>query len=170
MFNQLQPRERLLIFVLIGLIAFGIFYYAGKKIMHLRARLSEQVVETRNASTELAKKIREYQYLQSLDTTENTTNATIMVKKMEDLVAKYGLEQQIQNMDAPTSTTTPEKYTRNTMSINFSSVHLEEVFRLIYDIEKNKEINGKIELLEFRKPFAGKEIFDAKMELSSYSR
>jgi hypothetical protein len=44
------------------------------------------------------------------------------------------------------------------------------IFKLIYDVEMNKQINSKIDYISFRKPIAGKEVYDVNLKLSSYSK
>jgi DNA modification methylase len=46
----------------------------------------------------------------------------------------------------------------------------QDVFKLIYDIEKNKQLQGKVDFLNFRKPFAEKEIYDVNLKVSYYNR
>ncbi|MCB1157550.1 MAG: hypothetical protein KDK45_08615, partial [Leptospiraceae bacterium] len=62
-----------------------------------------------------------------------------------------------------------KRYNKITVDINLRSVKLNNVFKLLYDIEVNKQVNSKVEYFTFRKPLAGKEIYDVNIKLSSYS-
>ena len=48
---------------------------------------------------------------------------------------------------------------------------LQDVMKMIYDIEVNKQVSGKVTNLNFRKvPMPGKELYDVTLRVSSYSK
>jgi len=82
---------------------------------------------------------------------------------------RYSLKDRVQTMK-DTNSQILKNYNRTTIDITFRSVPLQDVLKLIYDIEMNKQINSKIDYISFRKPIAGKEVYDVNLKLSSYSK
>ncbi|EMO28724.1 hypothetical protein LEP1GSC170_2273, partial [Leptospira interrogans serovar Bataviae str. HAI135] len=97
------------------------------------------------------------------------TDVSAVYAKLDEIFVRYSLKEKISTMKDFNSIE-DKKYNRITIDINFRSVTLDNIFRLIYDIEKNKMINARVEYLNFKKPFQGKELYDVNLKLSTYSR
>jgi general secretion pathway protein M len=167
MFDKLETREKYLIQILIALFVVGAIYIIGNWFKAQRAVLSEQVVETRAQFVELDKLIKEYHYYKSLKSGQ-VESANEIITKLEQLLLKHSLKDNVSTM-RDSKTIILKKYNKITIDINFNSVHLKNVFNIIYDIEVNKQLNVKVESLSFRKPLAGKEVYDVNIKLSAYS-
>ncbi|TGK35014.1 hypothetical protein EHQ12_15540 [Leptospira gomenensis] len=169
MLEKLEPRERLLVLGGIGLILLLILFLAVRKVVTLRQGLSERVQDSRTAPVKLDKIIQEFNDFRSLDSTGGETDVSALYAKLDEIFVKYGLKEKISTMK-DSNAVEDKKYNRITIDINFRSVTLDNIVRLIYDIEKNKMVNARVEYLNFRKPFQGKEVYDVNLKLSTYSR
>ncbi|MCG6168059.1 hypothetical protein LFX25_09500 [Leptospira sp. FAT2] len=169
MLEKLEPRERLIVLGGIGLILLLIVFMAIRKVVTLRQGLTERVQDSRTAPVKLDKIIQEFNDFRSLDSSGGETDVSAIYAKLDEIFVRYGLKEKISTMKDSNSIE-DKKYNRITIDINFRSVTLDNVFRLIYDIEKNKMINARVEYLNFRKPFQGKEVYDVNLKLSTYSR
>lgn len=169
MLNQLSERERLFLLVAVALIIIMIFYLIGRKIFQIRRDLSEEVYETQTQSTQLDRIISDYNYFRSLKTGDSDEDISQMYSKLDQIMIRYNLKDKISTMKD--STTNIEKnYIKISIEISLRSVPLVDVIRLIYDIEKNKQMNGKIDYLDFGKPFQEKEVYDVNLRISSFRR
>ncbi|MDV6237008.1 hypothetical protein CH379_015360 [Leptospira ellisii] len=169
MLEKLEPRERLLVLGGIGLILLILLFLVVRKVVTLRQGLSERVQDSRTAPVKLDKIIQEFNDFRSLDSSGGESDVSALYAKLDEIFVKYGLKEKISTMK-DSSAVEDKKYNRITIDINFRSVTLDNVFRLIYDIEKNKMVNARVEYLNFRKPFQGKEVYDVNLKLSTYSR
>ncbi len=84
-------------------------------------------------------------------------------------MVRYNLKDKVQTMK-DTTTVIRKDYNKIQIDVSFRSVLLQDVIKFIYDIEKNKQVQAKVDYLTFRKPFAEKEIYDVNLKVSSYSR
>ncbi|MBM9498879.1 hypothetical protein JWG44_01240 [Leptospira sp. 201903071] len=169
MLEKLEPRERLIVLVGIGAILLLIVFLAVQKIVNIRQGLTERVQDSRTAPVKLDKIIQEYNDFRSLDSSGGDSDVSAIYAKLDEIFLKYGLKEKISTMK-DSYAIEDKKYKRTTIDINFRSVTLDNIFRFVYDIEKNKMINARVEYLNFRKPFQGKEVYDVNLKLSSYSR
>ncbi|MCX8000714.1 MAG: hypothetical protein N3A69_17495, partial [Leptospiraceae bacterium] len=90
--------------------------------------------------------------------------------KLDQIMVRYGLKEKIYNQRDYVNVV-EKNYNRTTIEFNFKSVALQDIFKMIYDIEFNKQVSGKVTYLNFRKvPITGKELYDVNLRVSSYSR
>ena len=168
MLDKLDERERLFVFALLAVVLFSLVFVAFSRIYKYRKRLSDKVARTRSQFVELDKHIKNYNYYSSLKS-GRAQQSTEIVAKLEQLLTRHSLKDKVSNM-RDSQTLILKRYNKITVDINFRSVNLEDVFKMIYDIEVNKQVNSRVEYLNFRKPFAEKETYDVKLKLSSYSK
>lgn len=152
MFDKLEPRERLLVLGGIGLILLLIVFFAIRKVVTLRQGLTERVQDSRTAPVKLDKIIQEFNEFRSLDSSGGETDVSAVYAKLDEIFVRYSLKEKISTMKDFNSIE-DKKYNRITIDINFRSVTLDNIFRLIYDIEKNKMINARVEYLNFKNRF-----------------
>ncbi|EMJ95587.1 hypothetical protein [Leptospira alstonii] len=169
MLDKLEPRERLIVLGGIGAILLLIVFMTIRKVVTLRQGLTESVQDSRTAPVKLDKIIQEFNDFRSLDSSGGEADVSAVYAKLDEIIVRYGLKEKISTMKDFNSIE-DKKYNRITIDINFRSVTLDNIFRLIYDIEKNKMINARVEYLNFKKPFQGKEVYDVNLKLSTYSR
>ncbi|EMY79093.1 hypothetical protein LEP1GSC060_1023 [Leptospira weilii serovar Ranarum str. ICFT] len=169
MLDKLEPRERLIVLGGIGAILLLIVFMTIRKVVTLRQSLTESVQDSRTAPVKLDKIIQEFNDFRSLDSSGGETDVSGVYAKLDEIIVRHGLKEKISTMKDFNSVE-EKKYNRITIDINFRSATLDNVFRLIYDIEKNKMINARVEYLNFKKPFQGKEVYDVNLKLSTYSR
>lgn len=169
MLNRFTDREKTLLigafFLVFGFGSFTVF----SVVNDFRTSLTDEIYETRSDATQLDRVIREYNYYQGLQSGGSEEDVSVMYSKLDQILVRYGLKDKVQTMK-DTSTIIRKDYNKITIDISFRSVPLQDVFKLIYDIEKNKQLQGKVDFLNFRKPFAEKEIYDVNLKVSSYNR
>ncbi|MGV3665534.1 MAG: hypothetical protein ACO1NV_05345 [Leptospira bouyouniensis] len=169
MFDRLNDRERILVIGLIGFVSLLGIYTIITLLSDLRNNLSEEIFETRSQAGELDRVIREYNYLRGLQSGGSEEDVSVMYSKLDQILVRYNLKDKVQTMK-DTSNVIQKDYNKITIDVSFRSVLLQDIIKLVYDIEKNKQIQAKVDLLSFRKPFAEKEIYDVNLKVSSYSR
>ncbi|EMY68750.1 MULTISPECIES: hypothetical protein [Leptospira] len=169
MFDRLNDRERVLVTGLISFVALLGIYTIITLFSDLRNSLTEEIFETRTQATELDRVIREYNYLRGLQSGGSEEDVSVMYSKLDQILVRYNLKDKVQTMK-DTSNVIQKDYNKITIDVSFRSVLLQDIIKLVYDIEKNKQIQAKVDLLSFRKPFAEKEIYDVNLKVSSYSR
>jgi general secretion pathway protein M len=168
MLNKLDERERLILFGGVGFLILLLFLNIVNSLYQFRVELSQQVIETRSNFTALEKAIQDYNYYRSLKSGDDEKISDIYAK-LDTIMLRYSLKDRVQTMK-DTNSMILKNYNRTTIDITFRSVPLQDIFKLIYDVEMNKQINSKIDYISFRKPIAGKEVYDVNLKLSSYSK
>lgn len=129
-----------------------IVFFAIRKVVTLRQGLTERVQDSRTAPVKLDKIIQEFNEFRSLDSSGGETDVSAVYAKLDEIFVRYSLKEKISTMKDFNSIE-DKKYNRITIDINFRSVTLDNIFRLIYDIEKNKMINARVEYLNFKNRF-----------------
>ncbi|MCZ8156078.1 MAG: hypothetical protein O9264_08160 [Leptospira sp.] len=169
MLDRLTERERLSVFLAALFVGILGLYTILSFFVDLRNRLTDEIYETRSQATEIDRLIREYNYLKSLQTGGSEEDVSVMYSKLDQIMVRYNLKDKVQTMK---DSTTPirKEYTRISIDISFRSVLLQDVIKMIYDIEKNKQVQGKVDYLTFRKPFSEKDVYDVTIKVSSYNR
>jgi general secretion pathway protein M len=169
MFSQLNERERVFVFAgLLVILCLG-FYLLIQKAFDLRSSLSEQVHETISQSTQLDRVIVDYEYYKGLKTGGQDEDVSQMYSKLDQIMVRYNLKEKVSTQKDSTNTIRKD-YNQITIDVSFRSVILNDIIKLIYDIEKNKQINAKVDYLDFRKPFQDKEVYDVNLKISSFKR
>ncbi|MDZ4726737.1 MAG: hypothetical protein SH817_11310 [Leptospira sp.] len=169
MLDRLNDRERILVFGAITLVSILGIYTILSLFVDLRNKLTEEIYETRSQATQLDRIIREYNYLRSLQTGGSEEDVSVMYSKLDQIMVRYNLKDKVQTMK-DSNTVIRKDYNKITIDVSFRSVLLQDVIKMIYDIEKNKQVQAKVDYLTFRKPFAEKEVYDINLKISSYSR
>ncbi|WCL47942.1 hypothetical protein [Leptospira sp. GIMC2001] len=169
MFNQLNERERVFVFAGILLIVVMSLFLVFNKAFELRRELSETVNETMSQATQLDRIINDYKYYQSLETGGQDEDVNQMYSKLDQILIRYNLKEKVSTMK-DSSNTIRKEYSQITIDVSFRSVILNDIIKLVYDIEKNKQINAKVDYLDFRKPFQDKEVYDINMKISSFKK
>lgn len=169
MFDRLTDRERLMVAGAILLVTLLGIYTILSLLIDFRNSLTDEIFETRSEATQLDRVIREYNYLKSLQTGGSEEDVSVMYSKLDQILVRYNLKEKVQNQ-RDSSTIIRKDYNKITIDVSFRSVLLQDIIKLIYDIEKNKQMQAKVDLLTFRKPFAEKEVYDVTIKISSYSR
>jgi general secretion pathway protein M len=169
MFNQLNERERVIVFAGILVILIMAFYLIVQKGYQLRKDLTESVNESAIQSTQLDRVINDYNYFRALKTGGKDEDVSEMYSKLDQILIQYGLKEKVSTMK-DSSNTIRKEYSQITIDVSFRSVSLNDIIKLIYDIEKNKQINAKVDYLDFRKPFQDKEVYDINMKISSFKK
>lgn len=169
MLDRLNDRERLLVFGSGAFVALLGIYTILSLFVDLRNKLTEEIYETRSQATQLDRIIREYNYLRSLQSGGSEEDVSVMYSKLDQILVRYNLKDKVQTMKDST-TIIRKDYSKIQIDVSFRSVLLQDVIKMIYDIEKNKQVQAKVDYLTFRKPFAEKEVYDINLKVSSYSR
>ncbi len=168
MLNKLDERERLFVIGGIILVIVILLFSVVRKLAEFRSDLSEKIAESRGSSVQLDKLIRDYNYYRSLKSGPEEDVSQIY-SKLDQILVRYSLKDKVSTM-RDSNTVILKQYNKITIDISLRSVPLNDVIKLIYDIEVNKQINSKVDYINFRKPFAGKEVYDVNLKLSSYSK
>lgn len=169
MLNQLNEREKVFV---IGGIVFLLFigiYLIVQRGYQIRSELSDLVVETASQGQDLDRIISDYNYYRALKSGGQDEDVSEMYSKLDQILLRYGLKDKVSSMK-DTSNTIRKEYTQVTIDVTLRSVPLTDIIRLIYDIEKNKQINAKVDYLDYRKPFQDKEVYDVSMKISTFKK
>ena len=162
MLNKLDDREKLFVIggvIIFILVIFGLFI---SKIMERRTTLSESLSEARGNFARLDKTIQDYNYYRSLKSGDEI-DLTSIYAKLDQILIRYGLKDRVLTQK-DTSTPIKKEYIKITIDISLRSV------KLIYDIEVMKQINSKVDYMNFIKPLPGKEEYDVNIRFSSFTK
>lgn len=169
MFSQLNERERVFVFAGILVILIMAIYLIVQKGFQLRQELTDAVNESASNATQLDRIINDYNYYRALKTGGKDEDVSEMYSKLDQIMLRYNLKDKVSTMK-DTSQTIRKEYNQITIDVSFRSVPLHDVIKLIYDIEKNKQINAKVEYFDFGKPFQDKNVYDINMKISSFKK
>ncbi|MCC5815663.1 MAG: hypothetical protein JJT78_12980 [Leptospira sp.] len=169
MFSQLNERERVFVFAGILLIAVMGIFIIIRKVTEIRKELSESVNESATQATQLDRVINDFNYYRALKTGGRDEDVSEMYSKLDQILIRYGLKEKVSTMK-DTSTNIRKDYIQITIDVSFRSVPLNDIIKLVYDIEKNKQINAKVNYLDFGKPFQDKDVFDINLKISSFKK
>ncbi len=169
MLNKLDERERVFVIGFVLILIFLLFILVFLRIKQFREELSNEVEELQSSFPEMDKAIQDYNFYRSIKAGDEEKISDIF-GKLDQIMVRYGLKEKIYNQRDYVNVV-EKNYNRTTIEFNFKSVTLQDVFKMIYDIEFNKQVSGKVTYLNFRKvPIAGKELYDVNLRVSSYSR
>jgi len=168
MLNKLDDREKL--FVIGGVIVFFLvlFSLTVSKVVERRTGLSDSLLEARGNFARLDKAIQDYNYYRSLKSGDEI-DVTSIYAKLDQILIRYGLKERV-NTQKDSSTIIKKEYNKITIDISLRSVKLADVFKMIYDIEVMKQINSKVDYMNFIKPLPGKEEYDVNIRFSSFTK
>lgn len=168
MLSKLDERERLVLLAGLGVLVLLLVLNLFNSLYQYRVELTQQVIDTRSNFTALERAIQEYNYYRSLKSGDEEKISDIY-SKLDIIMIRHSLKDRVQTMK-DTNSMILKNYNRTSIDITFRSVPLQDIIKLIYDVEVNKQINSKIDYISFRKPIAGKELYDVNLKLSSYSK
>lgn len=168
MLSKLDERERLVLLAGVGVLLLLLVLNIFNSLYQYRVELSQQVIDTRSNFAALEKAIQEYNYYRSLKSGDEEKISDIY-SKLDTIMIRHSLKDRVQTMK-DTNSMILKNYNRTSIDITFRSVPLQDIIKLIYDVEVNKQINSKIDYISFRKPILGKELYDVNLKLSSYSK
>lgn len=169
MFSQLNERERIFVFAGILVIIVMSLYLVFQKSYQMRKELSEEVHESSIQATQLDRIINDYNYYRALKTGGKDEDVSEMYSKLDQIMIRYGLKEKVSTMKDSAQTIRKE-YNQITIDVSFRSVVLNDVIKMVYDIEKNKQINAKVEYFDFGKPFQDKNVYDVNLKISSFKK
>ncbi|MCB1192078.1 MAG: hypothetical protein H7A23_06405 [Leptospiraceae bacterium] len=166
--SKLNERERVVVFgggtFLIVFFLFSVVY----KVSNIRSNLTDEVMETREQFSQLDRLLKDYNYYKSIKSGEEEEISNLY-KKLDIILIRHELKDKVANIKDSTNAIQKE-YNKLTIEVTLNSVPLPSVMKMIYDIEVGKQMNGRVEHFSFKRPLAGKELFDVTIRLSSYSR
>lgn len=167
-FNKLTERERfIVIFGSIFIVTFFIFAVVYR-VTDYRNSISEEAQETREQFSQLEKMVKDYNYYKSLKSGDGE-EVSKLYNKLNVILLRHQLKDKVSSMKDYKNIIQKE-YEKLTIEVSFHSVPLNNVMKMIYDIEIQKQMNSRVEHFTFKRPLAGKELFDVTIRLSSYTR
>lgn len=173
MWQKLEPRERVLLLILIGLIFAILSGMAIYKVYQLRHDLSETVNDTPGLAVKLDKIISEYLYFKGLGdkTAGGETDQSLFSAKLERIFADNGVKDRISTMrPVPVKTVDKKgKYQVIVFDVNFRGVPLDTIMAVLYDIDKGNKVNARVEYFQTNKPYQDKNTYDVNMKIAAYS-
>ena len=168
MFSNFSARERLFIFSGFGFIIFLLVLVTLKKVVNIKNQYSNLVENNQKSLVQMNGIVNDFLVYKDLEHISKVSISQIYAR-LDELFVKYDLKNNVSNLK-DTTTTSLKIYNKFSISIDFNSIYLDDLFQLIYEIEKNRYIKGQVEYLSFQKPFASKDTYDAKLTLSVYSK
>ncbi len=169
MLDQLTEREKLILLLGIVVITVMGLFLIVRSVYNFRKELTETVNETASQSTQLDRIIADYNYYKALKSGGADEDISQMYSKLDQIMIRYNLKDRVSTMK-DTSANIERNYIKLSIEISFRSVQLYDVIKFIYDIEKNKQINGKIDYFDMGKPFQDKELYDVNLRISSFKK
>ena len=168
MLNKLDDREKLFVIGAVILFFLVLFSLTVSKVVERRTALSDSLLEARGNFARLDKAIQDYNYYRSLKSGDEI-DVTSIYAKLDQILIRYGLKERV-NSQKDSSTIIKKEYNKITIDISLRSVKLADVFKMIYDIEVMKQINSKVDYMNFIKPLPGKEEYDVNIRFSSFTK
>ena len=168
MLNELDDREKLFVIGAVILFFLVLFSLTVSKVVERRTALSDSLLEARGNFARLDKAIQDYNYYRSLKSGDEI-DVTSIYAKLDQILIRYGLKERV-NTQKDSSTIIKKEYNKITIDISLRSVKLADVFKMIYDIEVMKQINSKVDYMNFIKPLPGKEEYDVNIRFSSFTK
>lgn len=166
MLEKLTDREK---FLIIGGVVFFVmllFFFTLAKIIGIRTELSDEISSARTNSIKLDSMINKYNYFKSIKSAD-AEDKSVIYGKIDKILIRYSLKDRTQLNESETEI--QKEFRKLTIESKMKSVKLNDVFKFMYDIEVNKELNSRIDYFTFTKVI-GKEEYDTVMRISSYSR
>lgn len=168
MLNKLNDREKMFVIGGIGALILVLFGTLFLRLKQFRDDLTDRLVEGRSNFSKMDRLINEYNYYRGIKS-GNEENVNEIYAKLDPILVRYNLKERVATQrDTPTDI--KKDYNKITIDISFKSVTLPDIFKMIYDIEVNKQINSKVDYINFIKPLPGKEVYDVTVRFSSFSR
>lgn len=168
MLNKLDDREKLFVIGAVVIFFLVLFSLTVSKVVERRTALSDSLLEARGNFARLDKAIQDYNYYRSLKSGDEI-DVTSIYAKLDQILIRYGLKERV-NTQKDSSTIIKKEYNKITIDISLRSVKLADVFKMIYDIEVMKQINSKVDYMNFIKPLPGKEEYDVNIRFSSFTK
>lgn len=168
MLNKLDDREKLFVIGGVLVVIIVLFSLTLSKVVERRTNLSESLLEARGNFARLDKAIQDYNYYRSLKSGDEV-DLTSIYAKLDQILIRYGLKDRVLTQK-DSSTIIKKEYNKITIDISLRSVKLADVFKMIYDIEVMKQINSKVDYMNFIKPLPGKEEYDVNIRFSSFTK
>ena len=168
MLNKLDDREKLFVIGAVILFFLVLFSLTVSKVVERRTALSDSLLEARGNFARLDKAIQDYNYYRSLKSGDEI-DVTSIYAKLDQILIRYGIKERV-NTQKDSSTIIKKEYNKITIDISLRSVKLADVFKMIYDIEVMKQINSKVDYMNFIKPLPGKEEYDVNIRFSSFTK
>lgn len=168
MLNKLDEREKLAVISFIAVLILLTVSVIFKYLYEMRSELSNRVIESRASFPVLERAIKDYNYFRSLKSGDDESSAVIL-QKVDQLIVKYAMKDQLQKISEG-NVPILKQYNKYTIELTFRSVVLQDMMKMIYDVEMNKQVNCKVDYLSFRKSIQGKELYDVNIKFAYYSR
>jgi general secretion pathway protein M len=168
MLSKLDNREKLFVLGAVLLLLVLIVVNVLIWIIDIRRELTNKVIDSRAGFTVLEKAIKDYNFYKSLKTGEEE-NVNGIFAKLDQIMVRHSLKEKLYDIPKDSYNTVEKIYTRTNIELNFRSVYLQDIIKMVYDIEVNKQLNGRVTYFSFRKVI-GKELYDVNLRLSFYSR
>jgi general secretion pathway protein M len=168
MFNRLDEREKFSLIIGVSFILFLLIILTVKSLYDYKQNLVNELSESRGNFILLEKAIQDNNYFKSIKSGDEEKISDIYTK-LDIIMIRHSLKDRVQTLK-DTNSNIMKDYNKITIDIQFRSVRLQDIIKMIYDIEVNKQINSKIDYISFRKPIVGKEEYDVNIKFSSYSK
>lgn len=166
MLEKLTDREKFLIIggaIFLVLLFFG---YTLIKIIGIRSELTDEISSSRSNSIKLDTMIHKYNYFKSIKSAD-AEDKSVIYGKIDRILIRYSLKDRTQLNESETEI--QKEFKKLTIESKMKAVKLNDVFKFMYDIEINKELNSRIDYFTFTKVI-GKEEYDVVLKISSYAR
>lgn len=159
MLEKLNDRERLFLFAGGVVIAAVLLIVGVTTVLQHRAKLKEDVQQARKELVQ----IREMTSLiQRLPSGRQAPGQDQMKNELRQLMSNLGLEHSSLNANTVQMDGGQEKIQ---VDINFNSVKLVDVFKLLYELEVTGQVSARVEELRLQRPFSKKEVYDVRLKV-----
>ncbi len=158
MLDKLNPRERIMVLVLVGVGLVAGLYFVGKKIGDMRAKITKRVAAARKNARKI-ERIR--------DTISRLPRAKALDTKLQLMTkaSQLAREHDLKSSDIRDRVEKTRRVERVRVEMTFNSVPLAKIMKFIHSVEQEKRINARIGSLVFRRSLPSKEVYDVSLSL-----
>lgn len=160
MLEKLNPRERLMVLGMGGLLAAGLVIFGGLKIMEQRESIHERVIEARD-DVQKMKRLRDQ--IRAMPASAPLPDENEFLAKTTAMLDRLKIQQQsIRSIREPAS----GGQETVKVEIIFNLISMKDVISLLHAVEFGREVPARVSSLDMRKPLAGREVYEVKIHLA----
>lgn len=160
MLEKLNERERLMLFLLLGVALLAAIFFGGTRVAAVRKKISKDVAKAR---TQVVQMERLRTAIQSLPTAKSLPDMNRFIEQTTSLMNRHELNASDIRNRMDTSSRTEDVMI---VELSFSGAQLHPIMRFLHDVEYGGAINARVGSLIFRKPLPRREIYDVRLSLT----
>ncbi len=159
MLQRLNPRERVLLFLVLILITLLIIFYSFQFFSKKKKEFSEEIQKSRN---QLQRLIRIKENIANIPKVPNLPDRNqflnLVSQKLQELqLTPNSIRDREEKIGKDT-------YKMIIIDLSFNGISLQKLFQFLYEMEYNQR-GIKVREIMIRKPLPGRDIFDVRLSI-----